>query len=807
MACPRHRQRGRATCPTGGSTAATIAAVAGGGRRQGHPDGRLLRRGHHHDGRRGGPRWRCARRRAPTPRHALVLHRRRRPTSTRPTPPPIHAALRLAADVPRLRRRRRRCARRSARCALALDRPGHARSWSAPTCAPACPAAPTRPPAATAPPRSLVGDDGRRPAARRAHRRRPRPPRSSSTAGGPRATPARRCGRSASARPRYVAARRAGLGRRARSGRARRRPGRPRRRRRHRTPGPSRRSAKKLGVGDRARRRPRRHRRQHRRRPARRCCSPPRSRRPRPGQVIALVVLADGADVAAVPHHRRARRRRPGPAGRRPGRRRRADRLRQVTSRWRGMLAGRAAPPARAGPAVGVGRRPAARTGSSASSGQPSDDGDVHLPPQPGDPTPSRPDGRRRPARSSPSPSTGWPTRPARRSCSRSSTSTAAAGCRSSSPTSTPTRCAIGDRVEMTFRRLFTADGIHNYFWKARPVRARSCDGLARDQGPRRDRRHGLHAASPSTGTRASTTCSLDATGEAFAVGRRRRRTTSTPTGSAPRSRGMSGIALARPLQLEGKPVTRVENYLRHRLRGAAPGRLRGGVGRLRRRDGGRRREGEGLRLPGPQRRSRSRPTAPAARSPRRRCSRWSRPPTPSATASTDDELQGACSPASRRRTTTTAPATRGPSSAGRCRVEPICAMPAVAGDLGVFDCAGVADGAAAAIVVPGRGRPPLHRHAAVREGAVVRRRQRLRASPTRPTTTRRSPRSCACAADAYAQAGITDPRAELAMAEVHDCFTPTELVLMEDLGFCRAGHGVEGGARPAPSTSTATCR
>lgn len=29
---------------------------------------------------------------------------------------------------------------------------------------------------------------------------------------------------------------------------------------------------------------------------------------------------------------------------------------------------------------------------------------------------------------------------------------------------------AIGGRVEMTFRRLFTADGIHNYFWKARPV-------------------------------------------------------------------------------------------------------------------------------------------------------------------------------------------------------------------------------------------------------------------------------------------------------------------------------------------------
>ena len=33
---------------------------------------------------------------------------------------------------------------------------------------------------------------------------------------------------------------------------------------------------------------------------------------------------------------------------------------------------------------------------------------------------------------------------------------------------------AIGDRVEPTFRRISTADGIHNYFWKARPVRTGS---------------------------------------------------------------------------------------------------------------------------------------------------------------------------------------------------------------------------------------------------------------------------------------------------------------------------------------------
>jgi uncharacterized OB-fold protein len=32
-----------------------------------------------------------------------------------------------------------------------------------------------------------------------------------------------------------------------------------------------------------------------------------------------------------------------------------------------------------------------------------------------------------------------------------------------------PSAVAIGDRVAMTFRRLVTAGGVHNYFWKARP--------------------------------------------------------------------------------------------------------------------------------------------------------------------------------------------------------------------------------------------------------------------------------------------------------------------------------------------------
>jgi len=34
-----------------------------------------------------------------------------------------------------------------------------------------------------------------------------------------------------------------------------------------------------------------------------------------------------------------------------------------------------------------------------------------------------------------------------------------------------PAKVAIGDELEMTFRRLFTVQGVHNYFWKARPKR------------------------------------------------------------------------------------------------------------------------------------------------------------------------------------------------------------------------------------------------------------------------------------------------------------------------------------------------
>ena len=119
--------------------------------------------------------------------------------------------------------------------------------------------------------------------------------------------------------------------------------------------------------------------------------------------------------------------------------------------------------------------------------------------------------------------------------------------------------------------------------------------------------------------------------------------------------------------------------------------------------------------------------------------------------------------------------------------VEQLLAMPRIAGELSVFDCAGVADGAAAAVVVRAE---DAHQYSSsplfvkglsfvVGDGSGV-------SDPDYDYTT--FPEVVASATEAYRQAGITDPRSQLAMAEVHDCFTPTELVLMEDLGFSERG-------------------
>ena len=198
---------------------------------------------------------------------------------------------------------------------------------------------------------------------------------------------------------------------------------------------------------------------------------------------------------------------------------------------------------------------------------------------------------------------------------------------------------------------------------------------------------------------------------------------------------GMSGITLARPLQLRNKPVTRVENYCTtgsEALRGAVYAVASGAydvamaVGAEKVKDSGY----QGLNAVNPPNDGTGRTLTAAAM--------FSMvAPAYGQKYGVDEETMAdvLASIAVKNHHN----GARNPRAQFRREItkETALGSPRVAGTLGVFDCAGVADGAAA---------------------------------------------------DAYAQAGITEPRRQLAMAEVHDCFTPTELVLMEDLGFAPRG-------------------
>jgi acetyl-CoA C-acetyltransferase len=248
---------------------------------------------------------------------------------------------------------------------------------------------------------------------------------------------------------------------------------------------------------------------------------------------------------------------------------------------------------------------------------------------------------------------------------------------------------------------------------------------------------------------------------------------------------GMSGITLARPLQLDNKPVTRVENYCAtgsEALRAAAYAVASGAydvamaVGVEKVKDGGY----QGLNAsPVPGDGTARTLTAAAMFS-------MVAPAYAAKYGVDDDVMADVLATISAKNHYNGA---RNPRAQFRREVskETICASPRVAGRLGVFDCAGVADGAAAAVVVRAEDAhkytdKPIYIKAlsfAAGSGAGL-------IDPDYDYT--HFPECETAARDAYQQAGITDPRHQLALAEVHDCFTPTELVLMEDLGFAERG-------------------
>src|SRR5271157_3458139 len=248
---------------------------------------------------------------------------------------------------------------------------------------------------------------------------------------------------------------------------------------------------------------------------------------------------------------------------------------------------------------------------------------------------------------------------------------------------------------------------------------------------------------------------------------------------------GMSGITLARPLQLQGKPVTRVENYCTtgsEALRAAAYAVASGAydvamaVGAEKVKDSGY----QGLNaFPIPGDGTARTLTAAAMFS-------MVAPAYGKKYGVGEDELTEVLARISAKNHKNGA---LNPRAQFRKEVskETICASPRVAGRLGVFDCAGVADGAAAAVVV--RAEDALRytdRPLYIKALSFVAGSGSGLIDPGYDYT--HFPECEAAAADAYVQAGISDPRRQLAMAEVHDCFTPTELVLMEDLGFAPRG-------------------
>ena len=124
----------------------------------------------------------------------------------------------------------------------------------------------------------------------------------------------------------------------------------------------------------------------------------------------------------------------------------------------------------------------------------------------------------------------------------------------------------------------------------------------------------------------------------------------------------------------------------------------------------------------------------------------------------------------------------------GKVSMETILGAPMIADPLGLFDCCGVSDGAACAIVTT-----PEIAQALGKTNPVTVKAIQLSASHgwemqygawdgSYVANTREA------AKRAYAEAGLANPRENLSLTEVHDCFSITELVTMEDLGLSDEG-------------------
>ncbi|WP_019528262.1 acetyl-CoA acetyltransferase [Dasania marina] len=128
-----------------------------------------------------------------------------------------------------------------------------------------------------------------------------------------------------------------------------------------------------------------------------------------------------------------------------------------------------------------------------------------------------------------------------------------------------------------------------------------------------------------------------------------------------------------------------------------------------------------------------------------------------------------------------------------RVSIEKILNAPMISYPLGLYDCCGVSDGSACAIVTT-----PEKAAEMGKTGTLVSVKSMQLAlsngsemshdswDGSYALTTR------VASQKAYAEAGVSNPQRELDLIEVHDCFSITELVTMEDLGLSEVGHASE---------------
>ena len=124
--------------------------------------------------------------------------------------------------------------------------------------------------------------------------------------------------------------------------------------------------------------------------------------------------------------------------------------------------------------------------------------------------------------------------------------------------------------------------------------------------------------------------------------------------------------------------------------------------------------------------------------------------------------------------------------------IDQVMASPIIAHPLGLFDCCGVSDGSACAVVTT----VEKAKEMGFKDFVTVKALQLALSSGEEMgfnewdgdhfmTTDK-------CSSMAYKEAGITNPREEISMMEVHDCFSITELVTMEDLHISERGQAVK---------------